>query len=222
MWPWVTGTVVADDAVVEHGDGASRGAVDRRRNGNVDCPHQGAGVRHVAVQRHDVQVIGVSGENVVDQVRHPRKGPFRVDGRLSTERGITGGGDVRGGRSIDADGWERTAVLRDAYPPGIQEHSRKVTGVVDMKVTEEDGLQPCEVETGLDECRGGASPAIDHEDVPLDDEGRGDPRPSGHRHRCPGRPEEDQLSRHGDPTVSLPFLQSLRILVWAGYCWGWA
>ena len=139
-------------SVVEDGDGTSRGAVDRRRNRNVDCPHQRARVRHVAVQRHDVQVIGVSGENVVDQVRRSGKGSFRVDGRLPTERRITSGSDVRRGRSIDADGRERTTALADAHPPGIQEHAREITGVVDMEVTEEDGLQPCEVETGLDEC----------------------------------------------------------------------
>ena len=94
-----------------------------------------------------------------------------MDGRLPIERRITGGSDVRRARSIDADGRERTAALSDAHPPGIQEHAREVTGVVDMEVAEEDSLQACEVETGLDECGWRAPPAVDHEDASVDDKG---------------------------------------------------
>jgi len=159
------------DSVVEHGDGISSGPVNRRRNVDVDCPHQGPWVRHVAVQGHDVQVIGVPGENVVDQVGRPGKGPFRVDGCLPIERRITGGSDSRNARSIDADGWERTAALFGAYPPRIQEHAREVTGVVHMEVAEEDSLQAREVETGLGEGRWCSPPAVDTEDASVDDNG---------------------------------------------------
>ena len=72
--------------------------------------------------------------------------------------------------SIDAHGWERSAVLPAAHPPRIQEHAREVTGVVDMEVTEEDSLQACEVESCLDECRWRPPPAVDDEDASVDDE----------------------------------------------------
>ena len=64
----------------------------------------------------------------------------------------------------------RTA-LSDAHPPRIQEHAGEVTGVVDMEVAEEDGLQAREVETGLDECGRRPPPAVDDEDASVDDKG---------------------------------------------------
>ena len=159
------------DSVVEHGDGISRGPVVRLRNLDVDCAHEGPWVRHVAVQGHDVEVIGVPGENVVDQVRRPGKGTFRVDGRLAMERRVTGGSDVRCARSIDADGRERTAGLFDVHPPRVQEHAREVTGVVDMEVAEEDSFQAREIEAGLGERGWRSPPAVDDEDSSVDDKG---------------------------------------------------
>ena len=127
------------------------------------------------------------------------------------------------------DGRERAAALSDAHPPRIQEHAREVTRVVDMEVPEEDGLQPCEVEACLDE--GGRRPpaAVDDEDASVDDEGRGDSRPTGDRHGRPRRAEQHQSVVIGDPhalssgcgrRVCRFVSQSPRILLPAGYCVG--
>jgi hypothetical protein len=44
-----------------------------------------------AIQGHDVQVIGVVGQDVADQVRRARRRPLGADRRLTMEDGVTGG-----------------------------------------------------------------------------------------------------------------------------------
>ena len=39
-----------------------------------DSPHERARVRHAGVQRHEVEVVGVASEEVIDQVRRARRG----------------------------------------------------------------------------------------------------------------------------------------------------
>jgi hypothetical protein len=94
-----------------------------------------------------------------------------VDGRLSKERRLACRNDLGSAWSIDADRWEWSAALPDADPPRIQQHASEVTGVVDMEVAEEHGLQTREVETGLDECGRCPSSAFDDEDASVDDKG---------------------------------------------------
>ena len=187
------------DSVVEDGDGISRGPVSRRRNRDVDSPHEGSWVRHVTVQGHDVQVIGVTGEDVVDQVRHAR-GRAAPGGWLS----LVGTAHHRRERPGVPPVHRREQAgaghpLFDAHPPRVQEHAGEVAGVVHVEVAEEDGLQAREVEAGLDEGGRRPPPAVDDEDASVDDKSRGDSRPPGYGHRRPGRSEEDQLSRHRVP-----------------------
>ena len=169
-WPWVTGTVVtrtipSSNTVM----GSLRVPCTGAGTGMSTARTRRSRVRHVTVQGHDVQVIGVSGENVVDQIRHSWEGSFRVDGRLPSERRFAGGSDV-GGRVH-----RRTPVGAGRHPPRrapprIQEHACEVPGVVDMEVTEEDSLQPREVEPCLGERGWRPPPAVDDEDASVDDE----------------------------------------------------
>jgi hypothetical protein len=48
-----------------------------------------ARVRHGGVERHDVQVVGVAGQDVPDQVSGAGIRQFRVDRGLAVEGGIT-------------------------------------------------------------------------------------------------------------------------------------
>lgn len=59
------------------------------RDRDVECPDKHARVGHTGVQRHDVEVVGVAGQKVLDQVRRAGVGQFGKDRRLSMEGGIT-------------------------------------------------------------------------------------------------------------------------------------
>jgi hypothetical protein len=77
------------DAVVVNDDDRNLGAIVRPcRGGDVDGPDERAGIRHMAVQRHDVQMVGVTGQDVGDQVRRARCGQLGGDRRLTVEDGI--------------------------------------------------------------------------------------------------------------------------------------
>ena len=62
-----------DNSIVEDDDRDLDDALGPGRNGNVDCPHQRARIRHASVQRHDVQMVGVASEDVLDQIRRARR-----------------------------------------------------------------------------------------------------------------------------------------------------
>ena len=71
--------------VLERDDGDLRGAGGLGRKGEVESPHELCRVRHVGVERHDVEVVGVAGDNMVDQVRRSGCRQLRVDRRLAVE-----------------------------------------------------------------------------------------------------------------------------------------
>ncbi len=75
------------------------------RDGDVDGPHEGAGVGHMAVQRHDVQVVCVAREDGGDQVRSAGERERRLDRGLTMENSIAGRLSFRWRRTIDADRW---------------------------------------------------------------------------------------------------------------------
>ena len=63
-----------DDSVVEDDDGNLSYAFSPYGDGDVGCPDERGGVRHASVQRHDVQMVGVPGDNALHQVRRARAG----------------------------------------------------------------------------------------------------------------------------------------------------
>ncbi len=157
--------------IVEDGCRIPRGTRGRRRDGNVDRPDERARVRHVDVEGHDVQVVGVAGQDVLHEVGHAGKRSVWVDGRLSVERGVTVGGDGGSTGATDKDRREGVAVGSGPGAPRIQEHAGQITRVVHMEVREEHGLEPSEIEAGLGEGRRRTSSAIDHEDTSVDHDG---------------------------------------------------
>jgi hypothetical protein len=58
-----------DNSVVEDDDRNSGDALSPGRDTDVDRPDERARVRHAGVQRHDVQMVGVGSQDVLDQVR---------------------------------------------------------------------------------------------------------------------------------------------------------
>ena len=81
-----------DRGVLEDDD-RDLGGPSAGRDGDVGRPDQRARVRHAGVQRHDVQVVGVAGQDVLDQVSRAGGGPFRVDRGLAMEGGVTDGSE---------------------------------------------------------------------------------------------------------------------------------
>jgi hypothetical protein len=77
------------DTFVVNDDDRNLGAIFRPcRGGDVDGPDQRARIRHMAVQRHDVQMVGVAGQDVGDQIRCAGCGQLGADRRLTVEDGI--------------------------------------------------------------------------------------------------------------------------------------
>lgn len=158
-------------AVVEHDDRISRDLPLRPGGGNLHGPHQGAGVRHAAIEGHHVQVEGVAGQDALDEVRGTGKRSLRVDRRLSMECRISGRSQLRGLRSAHADGRERPAGRVRPHTLRVQEQAREIPDVVDVEVGEKDSLQAGEVETGFDVGGRGPSSTVDHEDPLVDHQG---------------------------------------------------
>jgi hypothetical protein len=76
--------------------------------------------------------------------------------------------------------------------------------VVDMKVREEDGLQPGEVEPARRECGGRTPPAVDHKDPFVNHQRRTDSRSADDWHWCSSRSKQHQVGCHGHlPDVGL-------------------
>ncbi len=158
-----------DNPIVENDDRNLGEGPGPFRNMDVDSPDKRARVRHAGVQRHDVQMVGVAGQDVLDQVRCAGGRQFRVDRGLTMEGGIACWQRFGPRRPVDADRRER-AVIADAAAPRVKEHAGQITGVVGMKVGQEHGLQAGEVESRVGE--GGRRPAtaVDDEDSFADDE----------------------------------------------------
>jgi hypothetical protein len=91
------------DAIVEARCAIPRGTWGRRRDRNVDGPNERTRVGHMDVEGHDVQVVGVAGQDVVDEVGDAGKRSLGVDGRLPSERGIACGSVRRRGGAVDDD-----------------------------------------------------------------------------------------------------------------------
>jgi hypothetical protein len=53
-----------DNSIVEDDNRNLGLALSRRWEGDVDSPDECARVRHLSVQRHDVQMVGLAGEDV--------------------------------------------------------------------------------------------------------------------------------------------------------------
>ena len=184
-----------DELVFEDDDRSLDSAVALRWEMDVDRPPQGARVWHQGVHRHHVQVVGVGGEDVLDQV--PRTGgrKLRVDGRLAMEVGIACRQRVGSRRPVDPDRRERPGIA-DTHAPRVQEHADEIAGVVCVQVREQHGLQASEVESCVDERGRRAATAVDDEHTSVDDERRRDPRAAGDRHRRTRRSQEHQLGCH--------------------------
>ena len=104
-----------DRSVVENHDRNPGDALRPGRDVNVDAPDQRAGVRHAGVQRHDVQVVGVSGQDALDQVSRARGRSFGINGRLTVEERIAFRQRFGARRPVDPDRRERAVrVLADA------------------------------------------------------------------------------------------------------------
>ena len=162
-----------------------------RRHRKVEAPHQRPRVGHAGVQRHDVQVVGEGGQDVLDQVGRAGGGQLRVDRGHPVEHGVALRQLGRPRRPVHPQRRNRAA-----HPPRVDDHARQVTEVVDVQVGQEHRFQASEIQPRGDERRRAPAPAIDHEHPPVDDHRRGDPAAPGHRQRRTRRPEQDQLSRH--------------------------
>jgi hypothetical protein len=78
-----------EDPVVEDDDRLRADVSGRCGHGDVCGPDERARVGHAGVQWHDVQVVGVAGQDVLDQIRRSGDRRFRVDRGLAVEDGIT-------------------------------------------------------------------------------------------------------------------------------------
>ena len=106
----------------------------------------------MSVQGHDIQVVGITREDVFNQVRRTGERSFWVDSCLTGEGGVSGGSHVGDAGSIDPNRGE-WPLFAETDSPRIEEHAGEIAGVVDMKMREEEGLQSGEVETGCREIR---------------------------------------------------------------------
>ena len=166
------------------------------RGGDVDAPDQRARIGHPGVERHHVQVIGVAGQDVADQVRGAGGGQVRADRGLAAEDGITGRQHVRARRAVDPDRRQRAAVGGHPDAPRVQQHTRQVTAMVDVQVGEEHRVQGAEVQSRVGERGRRPAAAVDDEHPPVDDQCRGDPAAAGHGHRRARGPEQNQFGGH--------------------------
>jgi hypothetical protein len=172
------------DAPVVEDHGRHRGLAGRPgRDGDVGRPDQLARVRHGRVQRHHVQVVGVTGQDVPDQVGGARGGQFRVDRGLPAEVSVTGRCLRRPARPVDVHRRHRP-VRAHPDPPRVQQQASQVTGVVGVQMTEEHALQPGEVEPRVGEPRRRAAATINHED------------PAGHHQRRRSRSGRAPAAAH--------------------------
>ena len=135
----------ADNAIVEDSNRNLEHALSPGRNRDVDAPHERARVRHAGVQRHDVQMVGVAGQDVLDQVRCAGGRQFWVDRRFTMEDGITCWHHVGARRPVDAD-WCQRAVSAHAHAPPVEQHASQITDVVGMQVGKEHRFQTGEAE----------------------------------------------------------------------------
>jgi hypothetical protein len=198
-----------DDPVVEDDDRNLGSSFSPGRYGDVGCPDERGGVRHVSVQRHDVEMVGVPGEDALHQVCCAWGRPFRVDRGRAVEGGITGRQRFRPRRPVHADRRERSVgALADA--PRIKEHAGQVTDVVGMQVGQEHRFQAGEVESRVGEGGRRSPTAVDNEDSFVDDERRRDPGAAGDGHRRPRRPEEYQFGSHAVDATGRSFPQAMR------------
>ena len=184
-----------DGSVVDDGHRNLGDASPPGRDADVGGPDETARVRHGGVERHDVQMVGIPGQDAVDQVRRPGERPFRVDHRPALEGGRTGGRRFGARRPVHADRRER-AVLACADAPWVKEHAGQVTNVVRMKMGQEHRCQTGEVESRGGESRRRPATAVDDEDALADDERRRDPAAPRHGIGRAGRAEQDQLGGH--------------------------
>ena len=111
----------------------------------------------MSVQGHDIQVVGITREDVFNQVRRTGERSFWVDSFLTGEGGVSGGSHVGDAGSIDPNRGE-WPLFAETDSPRIEEHAGEIAGVVDMKMREEEGLQSGEVETGRREFGGRTRP----------------------------------------------------------------
>ena len=160
-----------DRSVVENHDRDPGDALRPGRDVNVDAPDQRAGVRHVGVQRHDVQVVGVSGQDALDQIGRARGRSFGINGRLTVEERIAFRQRFRARRPVDPDRRERPVrVLADA--PRVEDQAGQIADVVGMKVSEEHRFQTGEVQARGGEGGRRTATAVDDEDSFVDDQRR--------------------------------------------------
>ena len=162
-----------------------------RRDLQVEALHQRPHVGHAGVQRHDVQVVGEGGQDVIDQVRRSGGGQLRVDRGHPVEHGVTLRQLRRPRRPVHPQRRQRAA-----YTPRVQDHAREVADVVGVQMGQEHRFQAGEVEPRLDKRGWRPASAVDHEHPPVDDHRRRDPPAPGHRHRRARCTQQDQLSPH--------------------------
>ena len=139
------------------------------RKEDLDSPDESSWVRHVGIERHDVEVVGVTGENVLQQVRGTGVWQLRMDRRLAMEGSVAGRQHLGSPRPVDTNGRQWTMVAH-ADAPWIKQHAGQITGMVGMEVREVHGFQTAEVETGVDEGGRRSATAVDDKDSSVDDE----------------------------------------------------
>jgi hypothetical protein len=84
-------------------------------------------------------VVGVAGDDVLNEICRPGERSFRVNGGSTTEEVIARGSHLGSGRAKHADRWE-WAVIVEAHAPRIEQHASKVSGMIDVKMCEKDSL----------------------------------------------------------------------------------
>jgi hypothetical protein len=84
-------------------------------------------------------VVGVASDDVLDEISRPRERSFGVNGGGTTGKVIARGSHLGSGGAKHANRWE-WAVIVEADAPRIEQHASKVSGMIDVKVGEEDGL----------------------------------------------------------------------------------
>ena len=111
----------------------------RGGNADVDSSYEVGGVGHVGVQGHDVEVVGVTSEDVLDQVCGSGRRQLWVDRRLAVEDGIAGRQHMRPPRPVDPNRREG-AVIAHPDTPRVEQHAGEITCVVSVEVGEQHGL----------------------------------------------------------------------------------
>jgi hypothetical protein len=93
----------------------------------------------LGVERHDVEVVGIAGDDAPNEISRPGERSFGVNDGRTTEEVIARGSHLgRGGaKHPNRREW---AVIVEADAPRIEQHASKVSGMIDVKMCEEDGL----------------------------------------------------------------------------------